>query len=243
MPDEDRNDLGWWFPRLQALGTLQMPETEIVRTDVELFSLLDGKEPSGWGDFMHELTTAVELIGAPCFLRTGHTSGKHSWRECCYVEDATEEAVGWHVVSLVEQSANADLFGLPTETWAVRRLVETAPLFELPMYGGFPVTREFRLFVTGDGEVEHLQPYWPAGAVEQGGPEDPGWRERLAEASRITLGERAALASLASTAQRALGGAWSVDFLQDAAGGWWLTDCAEAERSFRYDPEDDGVRA
>jgi hypothetical protein len=104
-------------------------------------------------------------------------------------------------------------------------------------YDGMPVTREFRLFVDGE-RVTHAQPYWPEQAVADGRPNRNygAWRRGLALASKATRHERDLLATLASRAGSALGGAWSVDLLQDADGKWWLTDCAVAETSYRYEP-------
>lgn len=227
---EDRNSLAWWFPKIEAAG-LPVPSTRIVETDVELLALLDGHEPEGFQRFISDLQAAAMQVGGyPFFLRTGHGSGKHDWRETCFVEGALEA----HVVALVEWSALADIMGLPTDVWVARALIPTAPLFRCRRYGDFPVTREFRLFVR-DNHVEHIQPYWPREAVEQGDPDDPDWESKLAFASKTD--DTFALDPLASAACEAVGGGfWSVDFLQDREGRWWLTDMADGDRSFRYDP-------
>lgn len=230
----DRNSLAFWFPKIEAAG-LKVPRTKIVTTNADLLDLLDGKLPLGYGDFMHALVGACEHIGWPVFLRTGHGSGKHEWSRTCYVE--RPEALPSHVGALVEWSALVDVLGLPTNVWAVREMIPTAPLFTCAGYKGFPVTREFRFFVR-DGEVEHAQPYWPADAVEQGRPDDPNWREALAWASDLAPSVRHHLAHIAAHAGRAVGGGyWSVDLLEDRDGEWWLTDMAEGDRSFRWEPE------
>jgi hypothetical protein len=234
----DRNDLAFWFPPIRDAG-LPVPRTEIVSTDVELDHLLDGVEPRGFDEFLHSLQTAVQAIGGgdPVFLRTGHGSGKHSWARTCFLEDP--EALAEHVGALVEWSAMAGIFGLPTSTWAVRELIPTAPICRCEAYGGMPVVREFRYFVrvlpSLRTSIEHAQPYWPPAAVEEGHPDVEDWRERLAGISRIGLDWRA-LADLAHEAARAVGGGfWSVDFLQGADGKWRLTDMADGDDSFRYE--------
>lgn len=234
----DRNNLAYWFPPLQAAG-LPVPATEIVETDVNLLQLLDGNYPDGFDAFMKELEGAVKRIGLPCFLRTGHTSGKHEWRRTCMLSDRNR--LGWHVAALVESSALADMFGLPTQTWVVRELIQTEPLFHCLNYEDFPVTREFRFFVE-NGAVTHWQPYWPAGACEQGKPDNDGWDVLLDEASQIDAPEREKLEALAIAAATAVDdGYWSVDLLQDAGGAWWITDMADGAQSFRYDRERAGV--
>jgi hypothetical protein len=119
---------------------------------------------------------------------------------------ADPDDLGEHVFALVEWSHLVDMFGLPTNVWA-------------------------------DGDVEHIQPYWPPDAVELGGPDDPGWRAKLAGASRLSAATGDHLAAVARAAVAALGGGfWSVDLLEDRDGDWWLTDMAEGERSFRWEP-------
>lgn len=232
----DFNDMAFWFPPLEPAG-LPVPRTELVQTDVALYDLLDGKDPSGWALFLDALTGAAERVGAPFFLRTGHTSGKHDWVRTCYVSEAHRDVLAYHVAALVEQSAMG-IPGLPTDTWAVRELIPTIPICHCDAYGGMPVVREFRLFVR-DGRVEHDQPYWPIAAVAAGRPDVADWKDQLAEISEISGVEISMLQSWALDAARAVGGGyWSVDFLQATDESWWLTDMAQGDVSFRYDPEE-----
>jgi hypothetical protein len=127
--------------------------------------------------------------------------------------------------------------GLPTDTWAIRELIPTTTLFKCNGYAGFPVTREFRFFVR-DHDVEHFQPYWPVDAIEEGRPNRDDWRDLLERASRLSRTTGLGLGRLAREAVEAVGGGyWSVDLLEDRYGSWWLTDMAEGDRSFRYDPK------
>jgi hypothetical protein len=229
----DLNCISYWYPRLEEAGVL-VPRTEIVRTDAELLDLLDGRTPAGFEKLIEDLGWAARKVGgAPLFLRTGHTSGKHDWDRTCYVPDLG--VLGWHITALVEASANADMFGLPTQVWAVRELLNTRPLFHCRAYGMFPVVREFRCFVR-DGNIEHLQPYWPPRAVAQGDPTVGDWFSALKEASQVQGLELDMFKEIVGKASPAVGGGyWSMDLLQDRAGTWWLTDMAEGDRSYRYD--------
>lgn len=224
----DKNSLAFWFPKVEKCG-LPVPRTRIVTTEADLSRLLDGKTPDGYDDFMGRLGAAVEEVGAPCFLRTGHGSGKHEWVDTCYVGQKAK--LGYHVWALVEWSHLVDIMGLPTDVWAVRELIETKPLFHA-FRGHMPITREFRAFADDD-EVETILPYWPPGAIERPDAED--WHVRLHEASTISLDEYVLLSSFALEAVKAVGGGyWSVDFLQDCDGLWWLTDMADGERSYKW---------
>lgn len=229
----DRNCLSFWFPRLAVAGSgLPVPRTKIVRASGDLTVALDGVQPEGWERFMDELVDACGDIGLPVFLRTGHGSGKHDWVSTCYVEDVAE--LPRHVGALVEWSLAADIMGLPTTVWAVRELIPTAPAFTA--FGGhMPITREFRFFVRG-GVVEHWQPYWPPDSIYL--PSETDWPLRLGRMAAITAGAREHLEWLAKQAVAAVGGGfWSVDLLQDIDGQWWITDMAEGDRSFRWDPD------
>lgn len=231
MPD--LNDLAYWFPPIEAAG-LPVPETMIVDgPDGDLVGLLDGERPRGFDEFLARLEVAVTQIGTPCFLRTGHTSGKHHWNRCCDLRKL--EDLPQHVAALVEES-HMTIPSLPTDTWVVRQLLPTDPMFYCDAYGEMPFVREFRFFVR-DGKVEHTQPYWPADSLEQGDPGHDEWRFLHGWSSSFARGEEELLTMLAERAGAALGGYWSVDFMQVADGGFYLIDMAEGDRSFRYDPE------
>lgn len=230
--DDSFNCISHWFPPLLAAG-LPVPETRIVRPPAgcDLTPLLDGVRPAHWDLFQEWMRDAARSIGhgGPVFLRTGYGSGKHDWRRTCYVADP--EVIGQHVGALVEWSALVDLKGLPTDVWAVRKLIATEPLFYA--FEGMPITREFRFFVR-DCEIVHAQPYWPPDAIVV--PDADDWRERLIAASFLHSHERARLEVFVARACGAVGGGyWSVDMLEDADGGWWITDMADGERSFRWE--------
>lgn len=230
---DDLTSLVYWFPKIEAAG-LPVPRTHIVEAACDLTVALDGVTPECWDVFITDLAATGDEVGWPAFLRTSHGAGKHSWERTCFVP--RRELLGHHVGALVEWSATVDLVGLPTRTWAIRELIDTRPLFRCRRYGNFPVVREFRVFTLA-GDVVHVQPYWPPDAVKAGHPDDGAWRRKLALASCLTSVEADQLGALALRADRALGGGyWSIDFLQSATGEWWLTDMAEGERSFQWDP-------
>lgn len=239
MTKPDKNCISYWFPKVS--GLVPCPETRIIRTELPLWKLLDGAEVSqqlldGTNAFIKQLADAARSLGgAPVFLRTGHTSGKHRWRLTCCVTDL--DYLPRHVGALVEESELADIMDLPTNVWAVRRMLKTEPAFHA--YNGMPITREFRAFVR-DGRIEHWQPYWPPAAFEAEGanPDAPDWRERLAKISDVGWREHGPSyeAFITRDIGRALGGYWSVDWLW-AEGVWWLIDMADGEQSFRWEPK------
>lgn len=226
----DRTCMSHWLPRLEAAG-LPVLRTILTRMPREayadVFNLFDGKPIEGPANvFLRELAAAATEIGYPAFLRTGMTSGKHSWSRTCYLTDPTRLLS--HVASLVEFSECVSFVGLSCDWWAVRELLPTMPLTVCPRYEGMPVCREFRCFVAG-GEVLCMHPYWPAEALERGGVADP---EQVA-AQLASCPDEEAVRMLASRAGAAVGGEWSVDILETRRG-WFVTDMAEAKKSWHW---------
>lgn len=240
----DRNCLSYWFPKLDEAG-LPVPRTEIVRTDVDLSTLCDGKTPPGWSKFLAELDAAVSMIGGqPCFLRTGQGSGKHDWEKTCYL--GPEESLGEHVGELVYWSHLVDFLGLSHDVWVARELLPVVPLAVLPRYSNMPLVMECRCFVAG-GKIQCEHPYWPVGAIREGldcthadEPDECGHCHLRASAlfdlaNPLYYPDRDGWRSLAEEVARVFAddGAWSVDLLATKKG-WFVTDMAEANRSFHY---------
>lgn len=227
---QNQNCLSYWFPRISDAGLL-VPKTIIVRSPGdgwELAKMLDGKKPSGFDGFIREVTAAAESIGFPIFLRTGMGSGKHQWKDCCYV--AKRKDLVQHVYNLVEWSHCVDLMGLPHDVWAVREMLLTSPIGVCERYGGMPVCREFRFFVDG-GNVLCGHFYWPLDSLNEGGfaaDVAEGWYDEFCR-----LPDDYDLNTLASKAGAAVGGSWSIDILETKRG-WMIIDMALAAVSWHW---------
>lgn len=228
--------LSYWFPIIEAAG-LPVPKTVIIESPDGLIGCLDDRKPEGWEGFIRELGDTADAMGYPCFLRTGQGSGKHQWRDTCYVE--RRDVLGQHVYNLIEWSVLAGPIGLPTDVWVVREMLPVEVLAYLREYGGMPLVREVRGFIR-DGEVICQHPYWPKGAIVRGG----GSESLYKAASSLTVVEDAAVEELLWRVGQAIPGAWSVDVL-DTKRGWYITDMAEAERSWHWPDcsEAGGLRA
>jgi hypothetical protein len=247
MPD--RNCLSTWFPRLLAAG-LPVPQTKLVRTNLPLAELLDGRTPDGFDALLGQLDRAARAVGGyPAFLRTGQGSGKHRWKDTCHLR--RPEDLARHVAALVEWSVEVDLLGLPTNVWAVRELLPVRPVAVLPRYGDMPLVKEIRAFVA-DGHRVCFHPYWPAQAIANGLAGRPGLlspdeeaqdaAERLERAATLFrqvsewgTEERTAALQLIDRVADVFrdDGAWSVDLLRTERG-WLVIDMAEAARSFHW---------
>lgn len=263
----DRNCLSYWLPRLVAAG-LPVPRTELVDAGPDWPKMLGACEhdPRHKADrdegerLVAPLADAIRskadaVGGYPLFLRTGHFSGKHDWSKACHVP--TAESVAEHVRQLVFMSEMFGSFGeLPWQQWAVRELLPVDAVGSLAGYGGMPLVREYRAFVSG-GSVRCLHHYWPIGSVLDGidcthARRPDNWPEGLtlhndkcrechkeacamwdkAYGNLLWAQEVMPLAQQAAAAF-AGDGAWSVDLLK-TRNGWYVTDCAEAGRSYHY---------
>ena len=178
-------------------------------------------------------------IGYPFFLRTGHFSGKHDWENTCYVKDKVDIRSNLIRLANMEVIVGASAGAVnPFCVWVVREMLPTKPRLVCTAYGNFPIARELRVFVDGSRVAYHV-PYWPDGAIEEGSPKELDWAEKLNELQSFSADELAELCSLASRAGGACRGRWSVDLLETDCG-WYITDMAEAEKSYGYDPDNKG---
>lgn len=231
---DDRNCISYWLPKIAEAG-LPTPRTVLIEmpeaAQVEAWGMFDNpnmQSGKAWIDFVDAAKAASDVIGYPLFLRSGHTSGKHDWSRTCHVTD--REKLGDHIFSIIYFSECCGMFGeLPWRQWALREYLPIKPFGIAPEYSDMPVCREFRFFAT-DGRVDCWHPYWPREALERGGCvlSEDGISEmwRLDEVSLLT--------EMAERASRACGGSWSIDFLETERG-WFLTDMAEAARSYHWE--------
>jgi hypothetical protein len=229
MKQRDFNCLSYWFPKLEEIG-IPVPRTEIVQfvEDISQY-FFDGEVNPLLDAYIEEIKDACNKIGYPCFLRSGHTSAKHSWNKSCFVTDP--DCVGYSVYEICEFSEICDMIGLPTNVWAARELLPTHPIFTA-FHGQMPITAEFRLFVK-DEKCTHIQPYWPADCIER--PSVPDWEERLAEISLLCDEDRSYLVGQSERIGKHIGGYWSIDWLFATDRGWTCTDMADGDRSFRWE--------
>jgi hypothetical protein len=232
-PQIDKTALSYWFPKIEAAG-VPVPKTTLVHMPKEAHMCvaqgLWGETPTpecaaAYSDFIAKLSEAVLATGLPCFLRTDHTSNKHSWDKACYVTDI--EKLKHHVFEIAEFSECCDLIGLPYSVWAVREFLPTKPHGTCPRYGNMPVCREFRFFVD-DGVVRCAHPYWPRHALEDG-----DWTGSDSDFDLLCARPHE-LTDLAIAAGKAVGGSWSIDVLETKRG-WYVTDMAEAHKSFHWE--------
>ena len=222
---EDENSLLYWLPKIKKLG-IPVPRTEILKLPFTLgdwYKWCDG-EDIGMAKYVPEIKKKALLIGYPLFLRTDHLSGKHRWKDTCYVKK--EEVLMNRVSRLVEESLTADIIGVPIHALVFREFIEMDSRFTA-FYGEMPVNPERRYFIR-NGQVLCRHPYWIDEAVEKGTPKGmlpDNWRELAKEMNKETEEEIELLTSYAEKVASILDGYWSVDFCKAKDGRWILIDC------------------
>lgn len=229
MEPNDKNNLAYWYPKLQASG-VPTPETEIVQCDFVLGRYLFNEEKQFEPNFKalaEKLGAIATRFGLPAFLRTGYGSGKHDWERTCWVTDASK--IGQHIYNLAEWSGMVDFIGLPIQTWVVRKRIPTVAPFTA-FYRHMPVTRERRYFFK-DGKVIGHHPYWPPHSITK--PSTPDWGAKLAVLNDQSAEEIAFLTERSERVATQFQGAWSLDWLySDELKEWFAIDMALAHRSF-----------
>lgn len=237
----------YWWPLVP--GDIPVPPTALVEFPYELqLRLIDSCEGIALREEdqkeldrgISKIEEMCDLFGYPCFIKTGIFSDKHNWS--CFVPN--KDSVRKQVAQIVYNWACVGGLGSDDSNWfIVRKLIPTKAfmLFE----GKMPVTRERRYFAA-DGKVTWHQPYWPREAFPSWADVDLLGHESI-EAALALLNEETEeevryLAGLASSITKAIPGAWSIDFLQDILGKWWMIDMAEAHKSYMDKNYQDGTK-
>lgn len=234
---ENKTCQSYWFPLLPA--DVPVPPTALVEFPYELQlaiisvaenETLDEPTQKAVERGISKVVEMCDLFGYPCFVKTGLFSDKHNWS--CHVE--SRERVKEAVFNIVYSWACVGGMGTEDSNYiVVRRLIPTKAhmLFERKM----PVTKERRYFAE-NGKVSWHQPYWPREAFPDWAEVDtleyPSIDAALEVLNAETEEEVRYLSGLAESITTAIPGAWSIDFLQDVDGRWWLIDMAEAHKSY-----------
>lgn len=218
---DELNSIAFWHPRLHRLG-FPTPDTILIHNNINLEPLAYNEIVEGMDDLVDNIDRAANKIVYPVFLRTGLLSGKHDWKDSCYLK--TREDIFGHILKLVETSALAtiDRFS-PCDFFAVREFLKTEPVFTY-FSGEMPITVERRLFIR-DGRVECNHPYWFAEVFEGIEP------DKIRQITELSAKDEKELRSMGEYVSRNFDGWWSCDFLK-TKDGWYLTDMAIGEASY-----------
>jgi len=231
----DKNSMTYWCPLIRNLPIPQ-PKTIIVKLRADYWDIMAVCDGDGAAieTQMDEIQEACDAIGTPLFLRTSHTSGKHSWNDTCYVSDFSK--IRQHISALVVDTAWKEI-GI--EALVFREYIEMNSTFTA-FRGKMPVNPERRYFIR-DGKIQCHHPYWVEESIAESdkpfaaiGKSNlvPNWRELLAVLNTETPEEVVLLSKYALVVADVLHGYWSVDFCMAKDENWYLIDCALGESSW-----------
>jgi len=216
----------FWYPKIEDLPIPQ-PKTElIIFNDKELKVLLNENVPKSVVD---KVRPVCDKMGYPCFLRTDLASGKHSWKDSCFVESPKD--LWKHIFEVVSFNLCGDIMGLDFKALVVREFIPMASRFTA-FSGDMPVNPERRYFVK-NGLILCHHPYWIEEAIEESKPPSiKNWREVAKELNTETDEEIKLLTSYTKLVAQQFKGYWSVDFCKAKDGRWILIDMASGSRSW-----------
>lgn len=224
-PALDRSSMVYWWPRVQGLDGIPMPQTVILEFGhAKLFKILDGEGLKP--DEIEKLVNVCNTIGYPLFLRTDQASAKWGYGRTCFVSNHT--FLSRNLANLIDSNGCLDLV---PEALVIRQYIR--PAFRFTAFWGMPIGSE-RRYMVKDGKVVRHFPYWPKEAIHNANIKD--WEKVLEELNLEGEDEIHLLTSYAEALGAKLGGYWSVDFMLGKDGKWWFIDMAEGEKS--WTPED-----
>ena len=227
----EKNSFCYWFPRVAHL--VPTPRSIIVPFEKEKYSIYNMfEDASVFDSFVKKLVKIIWVnnFRYPVFMRTDYFSGKHHFKQTCFVEGP--EKLKLNLLRLLDESLAVSLFGLPVNAIIIREYVELDWKFKAFM--GLPIAPERRYFIR-DGKVQCHHPYWPEDAIkfwEKGYVPPEDWRERLYQMNIEHPREVKLLSSYAAKIAKKMDGYWSVDFAKTKTGKWLLIDMGLGEVSW-----------
>lgn len=236
---EDESSLLNWYPKIK--DKVPTPATKILKlTQAEyrnLHELPYGKPLKQ--KLVDKITKITNEMDEPFFLRSDQASGKHEWKDTCYVADKTK--IVQHITKLVEWHACADMLGVRFTALVFREYLPLQSLFTA--FNGMPVAPEWRYFVR-DGKVVCKHFYWEHDAIWN--PSRKDWERLHQNMMNLSHIEETTLNNFATTFAENNPGYWSVDFALTRYEGWVLIDAARGEVSWHpaeciYNPDHDAL--
>jgi len=233
------NCMSYWLPKLIEIGVptpktiiidMNKVDDKFVKAINKIFWMKDPtkEETEALIKFKQILEEMGHRIEYPLFLRSGHSSHKHNWKETCYVEQQAQLIS--HAQAIAEYNIMANhSSGLPINVWAVRKIIETAPAFKA--FNEMPITKEIRYFFK-DHKLVCKHPYWPEHALEGNVINDKNWKLKLSAMNSLSEEDDEILKKLTKKVALRFDGYWSIDWLKGKDGNWYAIDMATGEDSY-----------
>jgi hypothetical protein len=234
---EEESSLLVWYPRIE--GKIPTPKTTVLKLTVderrELYKIMDGNPVNPVLEGV--IRNAADRMDVPFFFRSDQASGKHQWKDTCYVTDKSK--IMNHLANLIEFHEMAGIIGIRFDALVFREYLPLQSKFTA--FNGMPVAPEWRYFIRdGKPVCEHF--YWAKDAIRN--PSVKDW-EKLHDGMQILSQEdENTLEKYATIFAENNPGYWSVDFALTRDKGWVLIDAARGEISWHpveciYNPDRD----
>ena len=239
---QNKNNLGYWYPKVENCGFLT-PKTIIIDTPDDIMRALFLEEKGDRKkirEFVRNVVKpATKTVGGLPFIKNGCFSNKFQYNLCCPPDNKIDTLTK----SIIGINNDAMCFGADGESEIIiRERIPVNP--ETPtIYNGMPLRPELRVFYDFTGKrVLYIENYWNweycHEAIERH-PEDGKVfydyygtiYDNYSNSVRILFEQ--ATQKLANVTE--LSGIWSVDFLLDENNKFWLIDMAIGTRSAYYD--------
>lgn len=188
--------------------------------------------------FLYHIREHVSMVRGKLFIKSGTGACKHGWDKTCVIDKGDDWSnllfeVADRVFNQIEGHLLSGRRGCTIDI-CIREFIDTECIFKA-FHGSMPITPEARFFVRS-GSVVFKHPYWPPLALA-GETSDPEWESKLELMNASVIESFGFLTSLSETVGKALmplGPNWSIDWLTDADGNWWLIDVAIEEESYKW---------
>jgi len=214
---EKENRMEYWYPRISNL--VPKPKTKIIMINPDWTS--DGNNMTIPEKEFKEIEEASKEFKFPLFMRGSETSGKHDWKDTCFVKDLSE--IRRKVIALIEDALLKDI---GCNSIALREFIEMDTGFYA--FREMPVNSERRYFIR-DGKVICHHPYWIEDAIRK--PSADNWKEILkglnTETEEIKL-----LTEYSEEVGKNFDGFWSIDFCKSKEDVWYCIDMAVGTASW-----------
>jgi len=222
----DYNSMNYWYPKIKNL--IPTPKTEIIPIK---WSYGDNEEIIKVEEkYLKEIEEASKNFNFPIFIRGDNGSGKHEWKDTCYVEKF--EDLRKHIINIIYWSTSVDIFGgIPCNYIILREFIDMDSKFTA-FWNEMPVNPERRYFVK-DGKVICHHPYWIEEAIRN--PSIENWKELLKEINKESKKEIEELTIYAEIIAKVFEGYWSIDFCRSKERIWYMIDMAKGEDSWHPD--------
>lgn len=231
MKSNNPNSATKWWPKIKDLP-VPKPKTEFITMENhECLKWLDKGIPD---EVLHKIKIIIEEnFSYPVFIRTDLMSGKHSYKETCYVEN--ENVLSKNIFRLVDEHfAPFMSHDNSLAAFMVRDYLNIKSKFKA-FWGNLPVGVEVRHFIK-NGEWEKGHYYWPKDSIIR--PNKDNWEELVDEMIAEVREDFKKHKGLANLVGNAISGNWSIDFAKTEEGIWYLIDMARYEDSYMIEEQE-----